>query len=275
MIHPDLITDCTFDFDKFFLRDETSIPGIVVFNFNEDLAKEFVSQIIIPFRRSYISDDDLDYEVKNDINVREEAIGNKLPTKPSLRSGEFAEILMYFISCHFLAPDANITPIKWHWKENCDMPCHLTDIAIFKCGDYQHPSEDDYFFSMEVKSAATPIGKRSKESKMNEAIEGALKDRVSRMAKMIAYLTTKYVRERKKEIALYVKRFDESIETKYIRHINAAIVVERDSLENHINNMTGEMISLATHNRIALFAVPINHLKETYEAVYTQTPIMG
>lgn len=69
-------------------KDTYKDKGISVFDFDDSRAHEFVERFVVPFRKSYISDDDLDFEVDNSINTREDAIGNKLPTTAQLKAGE-------------------------------------------------------------------------------------------------------------------------------------------------------------------------------------------
>lgn len=263
--------------DTYFRKDAKTYQnkGIIVFDFDDTKSNEFIQNYIIPFRQSYVSDEDLDYEVDNGINTRKDAIENKLPTSPQLKSGEFSEILMFFLACKFICPDANITPIKWHWKEHRDAPCHLTDIMLLKCADKDNPHATDYVCSIEVKSSATPIGPRSNASRMNEAIEGAIKDKNSRIGKMIAYLTTKYAKDRKADMAKLVKRFDDGTTVHYDRHISAAIIVERNSMQYHIKNITAANLVKAQTEQIALFAVPLRELKQMYENLYSITPTKG
>ncbi len=262
--------------DYFAIDDKTyQTNNIVVFDFDDSKSAQFIQEFVIPYRQSYYSDEDLDYEVNEGINTREKAIENKLPTTPNLRSGEFSEILMFFLSCKVLCSDANVTPIKWRWKEHRDAPCHLTDIALLKCNNSENPSTEDYFFSMEVKSAATPIGNRSKESRFNDAIEGALKDKTSRVGKMVAYLTTKYSKERNAEAAKIAKRFDDGTTVQYQRRFSAAVVSERNSLQYHIANIVASNKAKADTEHIALFAVPMQDLKTIYETMYNITPKQG
>lgn len=275
MIFPKLIDGCELNLDDYFVMDDKTYSGIIIYDFKDDKIDDFIASVLIPFRRCYVSDDDLNYEVGMGINTREEAIESKLPTLPMLKSGEFAEILMYYICCHAIAPDANVIPIKWHWKEHRDMACHLTDLALFKIIDHNNPSKEDYFFSMEVKAGATPLGEKSTKTRMREAIDGAMDDITSRMAKLIPYLTTKYAKERNAQAARMVKRFADSVTVPFIRRVNAAIVVERASLKKHIENIPAEYIKNARINRIALFAVPMTGLKKIYERVYAQTPLKG
>ena len=129
---------------KYFTVDNKTYQkdNIVVFDFDDSKSTLFIQDFVIPFRQSYYSDEDLDYEVNNGINTRDKAIENKLPTTPSLKSGEFCEILMFFLSCKVLHSDANVTPIKWRWKEHRDAPCHLTDIALLKCNNSENNCDE-------------------------------------------------------------------------------------------------------------------------------------
>jgi len=262
---------------KYFTKDDITYQAdnIVVFDFDDSKSAQFIQDFIIPFRQSYYSDEDLAYEVDERINTREKAIENKLPTTPSLKSGEFCEILMFFLSCNVLCPEANIKPIKWRWKENRDQPCHLADIALLKCNDSANPSTEDYFFTMEVKSAATPIGDKSNNSRFNDAIEGALKDKISRVGKMVAYLTTKYSKERNAYAAKIAKRFEDGTTVQYQRKFSAAVVSERQSLQYHIKNISTSNKTKASSEKIALFAVPMHDLRTKYETMYNLTPKQG
>lgn len=249
--------------------------GIIVFEFDDTKSEEFIQNYIIPFRQSYLADEDLNFEVNKGINIRKDAIENKLPTIPNLRSGEFSEILMFFIARKFICPDANIAPIKWQWKEHRDAPCHLADIMLLRCSDRDDPQTSDYICSIEVKSKAISIGPKSHVSRMNEAIMGAIKDKESRIGKMIAYLTTKYAKDRNAEMARLVKRFDDGTTVSYERRVNAAIVVEKDSLQYHIRNISEESLNQAKNAQMALFAVPLKELKQIYEKFYAIMPIKG
>lgn len=262
------------DISRFFVvdKDTYAAKGVVVYKFNDELVEEFVAEYVLPFRQAYISDEELNEGIVEGVwtNI-EECVRMQLPTKPNLKSGEFSEILLYFISLCLNCKSANIAPLKWRWKENQDMPCHLTDIVIAKCDDEKNPSVDDYLYFVESKSAATPLDKSSKKSVMNDGIEDAVKDSVSRISKTIPYLITKFSKEKDFSKARLIKRFIDSVDTvEYKRYSNAAIVVDSDSLKQHIENITTENLNLALKNNISLFAVPIKEMKALYERVYTE-----
>lgn len=170
------------DISRFFTIDDTTYAakGVVVYGFKDELLDEFVSEFLLSFRQAYISDEELKEGVWAD---EAEGISMQIPTKPNLKSGEFSEILLFYLSQCLRCSDANVAPLKWRWKENQDMPSHLTDMVLIKCDDEKNPSTDDYLYFVESKGKATPLSTGSTDSVMNAAIEGAEKDRVSRGGK--------------------------------------------------------------------------------------------
>lgn len=258
---------------EFFVIDHTTFAdkGVVVYSFKNELVNEFVLNFLLPFRQAYIADENLEEGLAHeDWDSREEAIKEQIPTKASLRSGEFSEILLYYLSLFFRCSDANVKPLKWRWKENQDQPCHLSDIVMMKCEDPEHPSEEDYMYVVESKSKAIPPSRNSYNSVMNSAIEGAAKDYASRSGKMIAYLRKWYNREEKHDLVKKVKRFGDSVNVDYDKRYHAAIVVDKNSLHHHINNIEESHLKLAKDKRISLIAVPIDGMKTVYERMYSE-----
>jgi len=262
------------DISHFFDVDDTTYKdkGIVVYTFKDDLLDDFVSGFVLPFRQAYVSDEELNDGINNNVlSNKEEGVKMLLPTKPSLKSGEFAEILLYYISQCFRCPDINIAPLKWRWKENQDMPCHLTDIVLAKCEDEKNPTKEDYLYFVESKAAAIPLRKTSKASVFNVGIKGAVNDSVSRIGKTITYLITKYNKEKEYDKARKIKRFSDSVDTvEYQRYSNAAIVVDSKSLKKHIDNITIDNLNKAKKNNISLFAIPITEMKSLYNRIYDE-----
>ena len=262
------------DITRFFEIDNATYAdkSVVVYRFKDELTDEFVSELLLPFRQAYISDEELEAGVDEELwATREEGANMQVPTKPNLKSGEFAEILLYFLSLCLRCPDANIAPLKWRWKENQDTPCHLTDIVLARCDDENNPSEEDYLYFVESKAAATPLRNTASTSVMNDGIDGAVNDSVSRAGKTITYLITKYSKEKEYDKARRIKRFKDPVDSVgYKRYSNAAIVVDSGSLNMHINNITAENLEKAKKNNISLFAVPITEMKALYERMYNE-----
>lgn len=261
------------DISRFFEIDNTSYSDkeVIVYKFKDGQIDEFVSEFILPFRQAYITDEELDTGVAEGVwENREEGTRMKVPTKANLKSGEFAEILLFFISQCLRCKDVNIVPLKWRWKENQDMPCHLTDIVLAKCNDENNPTTDDYLYFVESKAKATALPLKSKDSVMNDAIGGAVKDSVSRAGKTVTYLITKFVHDKEYDKARKIGRFKDSTEVAYQRLSNAAIVVDKNQLDKHIENITADSLEDARRNNIRLFAVPIADLKAVYERMYQE-----
>ena len=55
------------ELNRYFREDSTTYrkQGIVIFDFDDTKCMEFIEDYIIPFRHSYVSDEDLDYEIDN------------------------------------------------------------------------------------------------------------------------------------------------------------------------------------------------------------------
>lgn len=261
-----------FDPGKYFMEDSTTYQdkGVVVYRFRDDLLDEFISDFILPFRLAYVNTEEIVSGVEHGYWSRKQGIANQLPTTPMIKSGEFSEILVYFLSLCFRCPDVNVYPLKWLWKENPNTPMHLSDIAMAKCEDCHNPSEDDYLYFVESKAGATPLPKVTSKSVMNDGILGALDDIVSRASKMVTFLIVKFNKEKNYEMADRMNRFQETVKVKYQRRFNAAIVVDSKSLDQHINNTTQENLDKARRLGVELFAIPIAHMKDVYERVLVE-----
>lgn len=260
------------DISRFFEIDVDSYAdkGVVVYGFKDELLDEFVSEFLLPFRDAYISKEELESGIAEEVWVdKKEGISTQIPTKAHLQSGEFSEILLFYLSHCLRCPNANVAPMKWRWKENQDMPCHLTDIVLIKCDDENNPQTTDYLYFVESKGKAVAPSKNA-DSVMNAAILGAENDSVSRAGKTVTYLITKYSKDKEYDKARKVGRFKDSVSVAYQRYSNAAIVVEKDSLDHHISQITNENLNKARMNNISLFAVPIENMKAVYERMYNE-----
>jgi hypothetical protein len=262
---------------KYFKEDKLTYQkeGITLYQFDETMIVPFIQECIEAFRTSYVKDEQLDYEVNAMLWTREEAIKARLPQRPQIQSGDFGEILIFHIAKEVICSDANILPFKWRWKENRDTSSHLTDVILLKCDDEQNPQSTDYLHSFEVKSYATPIKEKEKVYVMNQAIHDACKDKSSRIAKTITYLLTEYAKEKDTDKARLVKRFEDAATVPYQINISAAIVVEKDSLNVHIQNITAKDTQVAVQEGITLFAVPIKDMKRIYQEIYNSMPTKG
>lgn len=259
------------DISKYFKLDRSkrTSHGILIYDFDDSLTAQFIDDCLIPFRQSYISDENLERNIAalGDLTTRTEEIKSVLPTKPNLKSGDFGEILSYAISS-YIHPDTNLRPLKWRWKESNDSPCHFTDIVLLRCDDYTNPDTSDFLVAVESKSGAT--APRKTESRINDAISGATKDITSRFSKTISYLMAKYKNERDFESVKIARRFSDCIAVPFGKHFKAIAIIDKDHITTHINNISNDL--LTTYPQIEVYAVPMKDLKSIYESIYSNIP---
>lgn len=262
---------------SFFTEDKISYAanGIIVYDFDDSRKNEFILHVADFYRRAFISDEDLEDNVTNLGTTRKQEIEAVVPTNPSIMSGDFGEILSYVIFTQ-LHSMYNIAPLRWRWKEERDRAVHFTDMMILCCPDENNPQTDDKMMTLEVKTRATKPG--TDKSSINEAVEGALKDSVSRGGKTLLFMQQKFKIEKNYDAVRKVKRFEESVATPYEEYHNAVAIVEREFLSSHhIANLDNETLKKVTdYNSIgnplnkymSVFVVPIAELKSVYESLY-------
>lgn len=256
---------------KYFKLDRSKevSHGILIYDFDDNLAPLFINDCLIPFRRSYISDKGLEQNISNlgNMTTRKDEIEVVLPTLPQLKSGDFGEILSYAITS-YIHPETNLRPLKWRWKEHRDSPCHLTDIVLLCCSDYNNPKTSDFLVAVESKSGATKPSRVA--SRINDAIEGAAKDIHSRFSKTIAYLMAKYKNECDFEAVKIARRFSDCITVPFGKHFKAIAIVDKAHIATHINNISNDL--LTKYPQIEVYAVPMKDLKSIYESIYSNIP---
>ena len=73
-------------------------------------------------------------------------------------SGDFGEILSFYLACQIWSPSVNVTPMKWRFKDSKKDASKYTDVILFEQHDVANPSVDDAMFTYEVKTCATGLG---------------------------------------------------------------------------------------------------------------------
>ena len=270
-----------FDILSFFTEDTTTYAanGIVMYVFDEARTDEFIQGSLDLYRRAYIPDEDLDENMAELGTTRSEEIKEFLPDEPIIQSGEFAEILT-FLLFKALHPEYNVTPIRWRWKEEKNRAVHFADIMLLSCPDEEQPKDTDKVMTIEVKSRATRPGKD--ESSINKAMEGALKDSISREGKTLSFLLQRFKRDKQFDMVRKVKRFENAVAHPYQTQHNAMAIVDSSYMkEFHIGNLDSKLIkeienfnkTHAKNNRsMAVFVIPLDDLKSKYEQLYQEIP---
>lgn len=270
-----------FDILSFFTEDITtySASKIVMYVFNEARTDEFIHNSLDFYRQAYISDDKLSKNVAEMGTTRSEEIKEVLPTEAIIQSGEFAEILTFMLF-NALYPEYNVAPLRWRWKEEKNRAVHFADIMLLSCPDEKHPKDTDKIMTVEVKARATRPCKR--ESSINNAIVGALKDIVSREGKTLSFLLQMYKRDQQFDMARKVKRFEDAVAHSYQTQHNAMAIVDSSYMDEfHIGNLDSTLITkieefnkknVKTNHSMAVFVIPMDNLKSKYEHLYNDIP---
>lgn len=264
------------DILSYFNRDNATYAadGIVMFCFKNERRDDFLREGVNFYRLAFVSDEDLEDDIKEMGGSRRERIAEYLPTEENIKSGDFGEILTYLLFSA-LYPDYNVKPLRWRWQEDVNRAVHFSDILWLYCIDPTHPQLSDKLMSVEVKTRATNPGRKSS---INEAIKGSQKDSVTREGLTLAYMKRQYKRDKLYREAKIVERFEKAVSDPYHCFYNAIAVVDSSRLEpSHIayldKKLTAEIANwnktnAANHKQMSVFVVPMTDLKQLYEEMY-------
>lgn len=270
----------------YFTEDKVtySALGIVLYVFDDSKTSLFVRECLFPFRRAYISDKKLDRVEAKKKNPRKDIINRRLPDPGDVMSGDFGEILTYYMATELWSPDVNYKPMKWRFKDDPKKASPKTDVVLFQIvKDVNHPDANDKLITYEAKAHATPIAGTYKMHKQKRAITykdgkdcctfidaifDADNDRASRAAESIIYLKNKAEDKDDDDFLDVLNRFDKGFSVPYVAEHNAVAIVDSADLGNQIGRMPIDLMS--TFPGIKLFCMPINNLKQLYEDIYSQ-----
>lgn len=249
--------------------------GITIFNLKDDERDALLAKLPIEFKRNYITDIDLDNRIRIFSSTKEKELSELLPTKGSIKSGDFGEMLSYFFFSDKYRSQGLKGPRKWRWKEDKNVAAPYSDVILFAVNNISAPSINDLLVSVESKMKSTS---NKDYHPIQNAIDGAQKDYITRMANSLNWLRKKY-----KEASLnkdadeaafislvnIIERFIKS-ETigEYTKKVKAVAIVDKTFLNDEIS----KGISLPTTSGINLeiFVISIKDLKDAYEKTYDE-----
>lgn len=277
------------DLSCYFKSDTSLYPqsGLQFFVFDNNKADSFVADCLVPFREAYIANDDVERIVNGFSKTREDVIQRRLPEKGKVMSGDFGEILTFYLASQIWSPTANVLPMKWRFKDKKTEASHYTDIMLFELKDESNPSIDDALYTYEVKTRATdltntvyPIHKKMafftyKDGKAKctfiEAVFDANKDAVERAAETIPYLLTRCEDLGLTELHDKINRFSNPVNKTYRKEYNAVAVIDSSTLPEQMKRFPADLLS--SHPNVGrVFCVPMDNLKEIYEKIYEEMP---
>ena len=167
-------------------------------------AAGWADAIGIALRRCYITDAVL-HERADALGLeKSEVLASKLPDPGSVMSGDFGEVVAYFYHAASEHDRVAFGPKKWRLKEARTKAAPYSDVVQVIVPTWPEPSEEDVIICSEVKAKATP----GSFSPISAAVAGCEKDRVSRLAKTLAWLKDRAIGENLGSLELdHINRF--------------------------------------------------------------------
>ena len=271
----------------YFKEDTTLYPtsGIKFYVFDESKATAFVQDCLVPFRDAYLSEEKLQSLTMKYGTTRADEIKERIPDPGEVMSGDFGEILSFYLAREIWVPEANIFPMKWRFKDKKKAPSNYTDIILFKLSDVNAFNPDDAMYTFEVKTRATAISSTStykvhkkkayitykdgkKECTLLEAVCDANKDAIERAAETIPYLKTRCKDLDLDELYHQINRFSNPVAHPYLKEHHAVAVIDSDHLSIQLSNLPSDLLS--AHPLVKrVYCVPIASLRQRYEEVFS------
>ncbi len=270
---------------KYFTKDDTYFAkGITLYVFDEKKTNEFVIDCLLPFRRAYITDEKLDKIEAKKQNPRTDIIKRRLPDPGDVMSGDFGEILTFYMATELWSPDVNYTPMKWRFKDDPKKASPKTDVILFQfVNDVEHPNVNDKLITYEAKAHATAITGKYRDHIQKKAVTykdgkdkcsfvdamfDADKDRASRAGESIIYLKNHAENIDDDVLMNVLLRFENGYSVSYKAEYNAVAIIESTDFANQIARMPADLMT--TFPDITLYCMPIKDLQNVYERVYSQ-----
>ena len=246
-----------------------SVDGKLLFKLNQEHKDSFLASLPHDYRICYISDRELIEQAKANAETPEEFLQYVLPDPGNIMSGDFGELLCFLLSKEYLKNgESNIGgPRKWRWKQDRNKPAPHADILLFRVKDRSsiRNHEDDEIITIESKMKAT---KSKSYHPIQNAIDGADKDRLSRMSKSLDWYNDKLARDKKPRLRSILSKFRKPDEYgTFEKSFKAIAIIDDEFFEEEIAKSVPDHSS-----EIEVWAISIGQLKEVYEHVYTQIP---
>lgn len=243
----------------------TASGTIAIYKLKEAEKEQFLSKLTLPFRRLYISDEALEQRIRTFKTEKSQEIREKIPDKPNIMSGEFAELLLYYLIPERYSDDEAFCPPKWRWKQHKNRALQFTDVVVLRRVDVSKPSPNDYVISVESKAQSTKPPDES--VRLNDAIAGCEEDHVSRFAESLVYLKARYKDEMNVSAVTYLERFMELPRfPTYKKHFKAVAIVDENFVHSELKGV--QPISKVLGPTLEVLLISMTNLKECYEVVY-------
>lgn len=204
-----------------------SVPVFELRHDMEDQAK--MSEWARHFRRHYCSDDDLVYVKPSSVSSCDYLIGIKFPSKtkkpgPSVRSGDFAEILVADYLQYLRG--YNVPRTRWDRKIIANESAKGSDVVGFKW-NFLSPSVNDHLLIYEIKALSSEKGKAKV---LQNAVDDSAKDEI-RIAETLNAMRQRLSDKKDQQGLSTVDRFQNYSDYPYEKGYGAAAVVSNSSFD--------------------------------------------
>jgi len=258
VVHIDLLSHFTIYKDQF-----------VILKLKDNELDTFLNKLPPNFRKCYVTDECLKEHVETlQMHYSDILKGFYLPDPGNVMSGEFGEILSYFILQEYYLPLKLVGPRKWLWKDDRNTAIQKTDVMLFY--KEKEPSSEDLLVSAEVKSKAK---RNNSYDPIKNAVEGAYNDFVRRLAVSLNWLKAKYAKENRVKSLNYLKRFLDPVKYgEYKKHFKAIVVIDDSLIQDEIvrNRDIQEF-----NADFEIILISIKDLKSCYETTYKNILVSG
>jgi hypothetical protein len=163
----------------------------VLIRVSDEHAKAWADSLGITVRRCYVSDAIVNQRAKATGAKKTQIIAAKLPDPGAVMSGDFGEILVYFYQSAKALPATALGPKKWRLKQDRTKAAPHSDVVHFVLPAWPTPTAHDVLLCAEVKTKATA----GAFTPIDDAIDGAEKDRTSRLARTLMWLRDRALTE--------------------------------------------------------------------------------
>jgi len=239
--------------------DRSNNASHILYRLKKGEWAQFIAKLPEEFRKCYITDKALDELcIERKISRSEFLEKYILPDEPTIKSGDFGEILcLHAVIENFDNKGLVLfAPRKWRWKDSRNKAAPGADAILFHVANPKKPTKKDILVTLESKMKAVS----SKAHRIQDAIDGATTDKLTRMAKTLSWLEEKYAKHGSEDKRQLVERFkDPATFGDFQKQFKAIAIMdssfEVDETSKAINNPHG----------VTVIVFSIEELKKTYE----------
>nr|WP_315153478.1 Hachiman antiphage defense system protein HamA [uncultured Flavobacterium sp.] len=248
--------------------EKSKINGFTLYKLRDIEWQDFIDKLPNDYRVCYISNKKLSkLSTKIGVTASEYLEKYILPENPTIKSGDFGEILSYYSVIENFENNGFVFsgPLKWRWKDK-EKAAQYADAILFHIADDTKFTKDDHLVTIESKMKSV----KSNKHRIQDAIDGATDDKLSRLAKTINWLEEKYAKKGNAEQVELVKRFKDPVLYGTYNKTHKAIAIIDNAFET-------EELSKGVNNpeNVVVIVFSMKDLKKIYEETHDNIKKIG